>query len=142
MREARPTEPVHTTINKIANGMYSIVNTFTGKVITGLTKEEARAKARAWDVKLGLAPKASERSKSGRKRFVDDQGNELPTKTEIIIEMVIEGYSWKEIAAAARCRYQMAHNVGTRYLKSHPADEQTRNENIKKRQENKTDANI
>lgn len=115
----RPIEPVHSTINKIAGDRFSVVNEFTGKVQTGLGKSEAQALKRKWDNDLDLPREITLRTSSKPQR-VDEDGNPMPTKTEIIIDCLMQGMSYKETAIQARCRYQMAHNIGTKYFKQHP----------------------
>ena len=116
-----PDEPQHSTYSKIAGGKYNVINKTSRKMTIAQTKDEAKRTAAKWDKELGLSPKGNKSSgKSKRKRIVDENGIELPTKTELIQEGVRRGMTWREIAAYARCRYQMAYNIGSRYAKAHP----------------------
>lgn len=119
--EADSSEPQHSTYSKIAGGKYNVINKTSRKMTIAQTKDEAKRTAAKWDKELGLSPKGNKSSgKSKRKRIVDENGIELPTKTELIQEGVRRGMTWREIAAYARCRYQMAYNIGSRYAKAHP----------------------
>ena len=114
-------KPQHSTYAKIAGGKYNVLNKTLNRMTITNSKDEAKRTARKWDSELGLSPKGNKAStKSKRKRLVDTDGNELPTKTELIQEGVRRGMPWRDIATYARCRYQMAYNIGSRYAKANP----------------------
>lgn len=114
-------QPQHSSYSKIAGGKYNVLNKTLQRMTITDTKDAAKKTARKWDSELGLSPKGNKQSpKSKRKRLVDLDGNELPTKTELIQEGVRRGMPWREIATYARCRYQMAYNIGSRYAKANP----------------------
>lgn len=111
----------YSTWAKIAGGKFNVMNKTLRRFQITNTKDEAKRLARRWDAELKLSPKGNKANTLRKRvRLVDEEGNELPTKTELIQEGVRKGWNWKEIAEYARCRYQMAYNIGSRYAKAFP----------------------